>query len=134
MRKDPILEEYLKSANQYKKMGRPVPESLTNSYVVRMQIDEAQRLLRDFASGNAIPKSGWQWMKAVIDSTIPNNISENLRKAAELTINIIVSLVEDLRQNSDVYLIDGYTVTKKGRIHIRCASNEIKSICEMLKV
>ena len=134
MRKDPILEEYCSSANQYKKMGRPVPESLTNSYIVRRQIDEAQRLLWDFASGNAIPKSGWQWIKNVIDSTIPDNISKNLMNAAELIINIIVSLDEDLRQNPEAYLIDGFTLTKKGRIRIRCASNEIKSICKMLKV
>ena len=95
-----------------------------------MQIDQAQRLLWDFASGNAIPKSGWQWMKDVIDSTIPNNISKNLMNAAELTISIIVALEKDLRQNSDVYLIDGYTVTKKGRIRLRCASNEIKLVCK----
>ncbi len=132
MRRDPILGEYCEYANRYKKVGKPVPEMLKNFYIVRMQIDEAQRLLWDFASGNAIPKSGWQWMKDIIDSTIPDNIPPNLMSAAERTINIIVALEKDLQQNSNVYLIDGYTVTKKRRIRLRCASNEIKSICKEL--
>ena len=63
---------------------------------------------------------------------IPDDIPANLSEASRRTKEVIVSLKNDLTQKSELYLIDGYTMTKVGRKRVRCASDEVKLICKEL--
>lgn len=130
MRVDPILLEYCRQVNKYKTMGIPVPESIENTYRVRQSIDQTQRTLWRYASDGAIPKAGWQWIDNLPKEIIPDDIPESLLEAAKRVKEVVISLKDKLSKNSDLYLVDGFTLTKLGRKQLRGICEEIKLICK----
>lgn len=128
MRVTPITREYWKTKQQYEEQGLEIPPAITHIYETRMFLSHTLRTLDDYASGNAIPKAGWQWIDNLRHKPIPEDLPESPKQDVEQATGLILSMANELRQAPERYLVNNYTVTKEGRQRIRQAWLEISMI------
>ena len=124
MRISSILKEFYQLKMKYENQGIELPESVKVEYETRIFIEEVWRTLNSFVQGNAIPKAGWKWLDSICKKEIDTDISENIKLNLEACIMEMNSLRKILFEEENL-LVDGYTLTKKGKKIIRHSCENI---------
>ena len=113
MRINRILKEYDEIKRLHEEKGEAFPEVVQNMYEEKLFIDTVWRTLNRFADGNAISKSGWQWISQMCEEECARSSPK------EVAIVELQKLHCELMSEQESLLIDGHTLSKEGRKRLR---------------
>lgn len=121
MRTSSVFKEYCDIKKYYDEKGIELPEEIKNEFETRIYIENIYLLLERCASGNAISKDEWKSLDMICKEKLEVIISDDLKIRFEKCIDEMKDLRRCLKEQDDL-LLDGFTLTKKGRKRVRLAS------------
>lgn len=117
----------LRMRSYYRIKGLPCPSWVDNAWSYYSKVYNIGRSLYQMCSDTAIPKSEMEWLSKVEDKT-PEDLPKELIDGCAGTNSILIEMYNELISNKELYFINEWTLSKKGRKKMREYIDRLPSV------
>lgn len=125
MRISSYWKEYKKIEAEYRAKNYEVPASVKADYKAQEYLDSLWRLLNKCADGNAVSNATWEYLSKIQFEERDPETSTEMEGQVDAAIEELAVLFADLREEKNVFLMDGNTLTRDGRKRVRASADRI---------